>query len=158
MEYNVDYFIKKFEEIPENQWSVGDFRTIIKNGLGNIKSTTWCAQGHCMPKEHYDTIINMIKDHGLLQVSKSYSEWSSLINIFGRYMVYPEYDKKWKIVDTRKSLIVAMINNGNDKNYLQPTAKQRILKALYDMKAGTYPYKEKITEEVKIIKEELILN
>ena len=35
--YNVDYFIKKFEKIPENRWCTGVF----------INGNKRCALGHC---------------------------------------------------------------------------------------------------------------
>lgn len=37
-QYNVDYFIKKFEEIPEEKWIAGSF-----SGMNG----THCALGHC---------------------------------------------------------------------------------------------------------------
>lgn len=37
--YNVDYFIDKFEKIPENKWCAHDY----SNGEG----TKFCAAGHC---------------------------------------------------------------------------------------------------------------
>lgn len=45
MEYTVDYFIKKFEAIPDNRWCVGE----LMNKAGQC-----CAYGHCGMRE-YDT-------------------------------------------------------------------------------------------------------
>lgn len=40
MDYSVDYFINKFENIPEDKWWTGSFR--------NDKDTKQCAYGHCL--------------------------------------------------------------------------------------------------------------
>jgi hypothetical protein len=37
--YTVDYFIKKFQAIPEENWLVGDYQ--------NEDKTKFCALGHC---------------------------------------------------------------------------------------------------------------
>jgi hypothetical protein len=39
--YNLDYFIRKFEAIPEDQWCTGDFVKVV-NGKEQR-----CAFGHC---------------------------------------------------------------------------------------------------------------
>lgn len=39
MNYDVDYFIKKFEAIPEDNWCVGDYKKYAKE--------QYCAYGHC---------------------------------------------------------------------------------------------------------------
>ena len=38
MKYNADYFIKKFESIPESKWAIGSFKR---------KYGQCCALGHC---------------------------------------------------------------------------------------------------------------
>ena len=87
--YDIDYFIKKFEAIPEENWICGIYG----------KGYAHCTVGHC-----YD--------------GRSYIEnpqVEPLFSIFGKYPF--------------------AINDGYDKNYQQPTPKQRILAALYDKKA-----------------------
>lgn len=99
--YNVDYFLKKFEAIPEDKWTTG----IQQNKFGQR-----CALGHCRPL-HDSKIGN---EHLTLEAK-------ALKNLFIDSINGPE-------------LAVVMINNGNNKQYQQPTPKQRILAALYDIK------------------------
>ena len=42
MKYDVDYFINKFEAIPEEQWCTGAFSLCDEN-----ENTQHCALGHC---------------------------------------------------------------------------------------------------------------
>lgn len=42
---------------------------------------------------------------------------------------------------------IAIINDGHDPNYQQPTAKQRVLAALYDIKKSQYPELSTVTVE-----------
>ncbi len=90
MEYNVDYFIAKFESIPEEKWCVD--RVTNKEGQH-------CAFGHCSA----DKGANCIEGEKLYRLTT------------------PEF-------------LVADVNDGRDKKYQQPTPKQRILAALYDIK------------------------
>ena len=86
--YNVDYFIKKFEAIPESKWCTQK----IDNGNGQY----W-ALGHC----------------------DGWGEFDSLSELLGGK--------------------AALTNNGNNPIYQQPTPKQRILAALYDIKKLQQP-------------------
>jgi len=66
MEYTVDYFIKKFEAIPENKWFIGGYEDGYKK----------CALGHCR------NVFN------LSQNEKTYghmygAEFKSIIDVFG---------------------------------------------------------------------------
>lgn len=95
-EYNVDYFIKKFEAIPEEKWTI----LVLIDNAGRS-----CALGHC----------------GVLPTNSGpyyNTEGYSLRDLLEKHDVY-----------------VMAVNDGNDKNYQQPTPKQRILAALYDIKA-----------------------
>ncbi len=105
MEYNVDYFIKKFEEIPEEKWTTH----VQQNDRGQR-----CAVGHCAPS---NATCNMLGSNGGAVVE----EGRALINIIG-------------ILRPNSSNKVAPINNGDDERYNQPTPKQRILAALYNIK------------------------
>lgn len=101
--YTVDYFINKFEAIPEEQWCVGT--TEDDNGRH-------CAWGHIVrPKCRIADYLNesralmiLLRDAGLDDCGDPSS-----------------------------------INNGWHDSYRQPTPKQRILAALYDIKAMQEP-------------------
>lgn len=165
IKYDVNYFIKKFEAIPEEEWCIDKFSNketyavkTKKKLLGFIPYTsteyktrnTFCAQGHCLIEQNIiDYICSKRKKFSVFEIGNSYPEWLALINLFGTTTVKDD-----------KYLTVAMINNGEDVRYQQPTAKQRILKALYDLKE-----KEQKAQVVKnpaikniVKKEELILN
>lgn len=93
MQYDVDYFIRKFEAIPEEMWC-----THLRYGGGG----THCALGH-------------------IEASSTNS---------GK----EEFEFKMLMQGNQTSLTVVRINNGDDGRYQQPTPKQRILAALYDIK------------------------
>lgn len=109
--YNVDYFIKKFENIPGDKWHVGTY----KNG------DRMCAQGHCISWQNDGS--------GLGNNTDEVRQLRFLLPNVGH------------------------INNGNDFDYQQPTPKQRILQALYDIKAKQQPAepKEKIIYRTVVI-------
>ncbi len=105
--YTVDYFIDKFEKIPEKDWTIG----IQQNGYGQR-----CAFGHCMPIE--------LKINGNMSCTgfgDDTEEGIALIRVFR-----PIKSQDWTSV--------ALVNNGEHLLYRQPTPKQRILAALYDIK------------------------
>jgi len=98
MNYDVDYFIRKFEAIPEDKWcDDGSFR---KDGKA-------CAYGHC-------------KGDGAAS-----PEGSALGNIWDAFSPHYDYDGG-----------IAYINDGKNDKYQQPTPKQRVLAALYDVKGS----------------------
>lgn len=104
--YNIDYFIKKFEAIPEQNWCIKAVR----------KDHQCCVMGHCLQKGEFTS-----------------EELLSLGKVFG-------------------SLSLAMnINNGDSSNYKQSTPKQRILAALYDLKAKETSIVEEKKEVVKTV-------
>lgn len=105
MKYNVDYFIKKFEAIPEEKWCIDD---------QNDDYGRHCAYGHCAHTSRQEE--NAFHDFDL-EKSK---------NIFLTPTVCKKMQKT-KLAD---------INNGYYREYQQPTPKQRILAALYDIKAN----------------------
>lgn len=94
MNYDVNYFIKKFEAIPEDEWCVGHF-------INPDNQKQRCVIGHCGGSEKCTTIEEM-----------------SLSKLLGRGETFD-------------------INDDNNPNYHQPTPKQRILAALYDIKNKT---------------------
>ena len=158
-DYTIDYFIKKFEAIPEQDWCIDEYsKTKIEiknaqktflgmkyNGTVKVPKTNFCAQGHCMGGiDNIRFISGQKKKFSIFDIAKSYPELNALINLFGQ-----------RREEGKNMVVVALINNGEDKDYQQPTAKQRVLKALYDLKEKETP-KDAIKE--LSTPKELILN
>lgn len=59
-----------------------------------------------------------------------------------------EADALWSIVMENTKLSTHKINDGDCRQYQQPTPKQRILAALYDIKAKQQPIYKDATEEL----------
>ena len=106
--YNVDYFIKKFEAIPEENWTVGVYEDGDK----------CCAMGHCGIRDDFS-------------VPDTYESRELFRLIFSNYSCH-----------------VTNINDGEIEGYQQPTPKQRILAALYDIKKLEQPQYDNITKEI----------
>lgn len=102
MKMNAQYFIDKFEAIPEEKWT--EFVQIDNHGKR-------CALGHFLPSEYRNT-----KDwiNGGYNCGAQTVEGKALTKIFG------------------DAYTIASINNGQYPRYNQPTPKQRILAALRD--------------------------
>lgn len=100
--YTIDFFINKFEVIPEEMWCVDE----LQNERGQR-----CAIGHCEAQSLVD-----------------YTESNTLIRL-----------SKYRI---------ASVNNGIERDYQQPTPKQRVLAFLYNIKAD-----QAVKEAKKIIGE-----
>jgi hypothetical protein len=83
-----------------------------------------CAQGHCGVGRH--DLSNLRSIPG--------TEAYALVELFG-------------VIDD--GYRIAFINNGDDPNYQQPTPKQRVLAALYDLKRQ----EQLVTEAQEIINE-----
>ncbi len=108
--YNVDYFINKFEAIPESKWCINT----RADGLGNR-----CALGWCYPNDAEAKASEMGSYGG-----NESPEDRALVRLF-KVLPYP-----W----------VGGTNNGmGECPYKQETPKQRILSALYDIKAKQQP-------------------
>lgn len=105
MNYDIDYFIKKFEAIPEEKW-ITDLQL---DQDGNS-----CALGWCMTEE--DRVHS-------LQNWSYVAHWSGHETEEGKVL--------WENILPRA---VTLINNGQDTRYQQATPKQRILAALQDAK------------------------
>jgi hypothetical protein len=115
MEYTVDYFIEKFEAIPESMWA---------NGIGGYFSdanSPKCALGHL--NNNNDKSMSY---HGMCKEARS------LCNLFSKAVV--EIDFNSDCVPGSERLVWG-VNDGYGRGYKQPTPKQRILAALYDIKA-----------------------
>lgn len=120
MEYTVDYFIKKFEAIPEDSFYQGEYA----NPYDNTKK---CALGHCGRGNFHPT-----------------AESESL------EMLIRAYSYKTDIIAT-----VSLINDGSIKEFQQPTPKQRILAALYDIRDKELS-EANLKEASKIVSEEIV--
>ena len=79
-QYTVDYFIEKFEKIPDEKWVVGDFGF---NG-------THCAFGHC----------------GMVNANECTSESKALMSIFGNVSIVRTNDGSIGIGNTPKERIL----------------------------------------------------
>lgn len=116
--YDVNYFIAKFEAIPEKE-------------IG-YSQDTGCAYGQCSP--------NRMRGH-LTQ------EGIALTNLMQSIKgLTPIINATWTPYESTP----ARINNGDVAQYQQPTPKQRILAALYDIKAMQQP-KEKVVYKTVVI-------
>lgn len=124
MIYDVDYFIKKFEAIPEGMWICGDF----SDGNGRH-----CAQGFCgMNNKNAATVWNADSSS---EVPLHLREAYYLINLFDTYIGDP----------------VAAVNNGYAYQYPQTSAKQRMLAALYDIKKLQEGQEGKVKEIIRYV-------
>lgn len=123
MQYTVDYFIQKFEAIPEGEWCTREF----------ISGNKRCARGHCYISlkthteiRHYSETSHPIaaEDSALLKLFNSIGESAATVNN-GDYF-------------------------GDDGKYNQPTPKQRILAALYDIKKMQEPKVKEVIRYVSV--------
>lgn len=128
--YTVDYFINKFEAIPEDNWLIREFM----DDKGSC-----CVMGHC----DY-TYNNGLTERGCLEELFKQGLHAYVPNSFNS-CYYVEQ----------------AINNGDHPDYKQPTPKQRILSALYDIKKmqereegktkPTNPYEKDLTKELAVL-------
>lgn len=111
--YNVDYFIKKFEAIPEERWCTTFFN------LGDRS----CANGHCGVM-------------GTTMSQNSTDESRALQSVLSALFLTLKtaYEKYIITTPVLHSEEAARINDGIVAEYQQKTPKQRILAALYDIK------------------------
>lgn len=124
MNYTVDYFIEKFEKVIEPIWCVG-----LQNHPDGIRH---CAIGLCKYGEQkaLGKVMNALPVVTISTVS-SYNPYLAGEKVFGI----------WR---------VPAINNGECLEYQQPTPKQRILAALYDIKKAQEPKPEVKTVYVTV--------
>lgn len=127
--YTVDFFINKFSAIPEERWTTRKYISII----GSVEKR--CAQGLCIQHGRFDDLP--FKE---VATNTVYEEWKSLIELFGGVATIYRFDNH----------IVAGINNGEDYRYQQPTPKQRIMAALYDLKKLEQPEPKVIVKYVSV--------
>lgn len=107
MNYDLNYFIGKFENIPEHLWTTGTLE-----GTGNRH----CCLGHCgmtmttKATEEADALAELVDKHLKLTILRKKGDCD-----FAFYTIFP-------------------INDNQNSDYKQRTPKQRILAALYDIK------------------------
>lgn len=130
-EFTVDYFIQKFEAIPESKWVSS---ILFDNGRS-------CANGHCGVR-HWKQNDSMRNDHYF----KTTKESMALVPIFKHL----KCDRNTDHVEYYSD-IAATINNGSDKRYQQSTPKQRILAALHDIKKLQQQTHTDITKELAVL-------
>lgn len=130
MTYSVDYFIEKFEAIPEDKWCVGSLHS---NGRS-------CALGHCGM-----TADPEVEPFGIMFFNWS-DEGMALTKLLDKLGLKP-----WEINDYMPFMKDAY-------RYIQKTPKQRILAALNDVKkmqdgqpAETPKPIEKPTEKIRYV-------
>lgn len=103
--YDVDYFLRKFEAIPDEKWATG---SMGHDGKG-------CALFHC------DGVYGQWDQHS--------TETKALMRLFGATEGDNDAEKfVYQINDNGRPV-------GENKVYQQPTPKARILAALADIKA-----------------------
>jgi hypothetical protein len=107
--YTVDYFIQKFEAIPADRWRTH----MLQDECGRK-----CANGLC----------------GVTAEMTATSESLALKDIFSVLKLTRTSGCKMDADFADYSVKVEYINDGIVNEYQQPTPKQRILAALYDIK------------------------
>lgn len=151
--YDVNYFLAKFEAIPERKWTTG---VLVKARKLFIVSEKCCAQGFCLNDEQKNIAL---KNKGLILSKKENPEIYHLKKLFWNFL---------RTEERTESEVVYKINNGGHPNYQQPTPKQRILAALRDIKAMQEPKKPEPVVIYKVVevdskvkdltKQQMILN
>jgi hypothetical protein len=115
--FDVDFFINFFEPIPEENWCTGRFIS---------DAGACCANGHIgVTMDNQERAIL-----GQIEIAKQLQILLSPINLTTWCMGFEIMDEGFY------SVKAAGINNGKAQEYQQPTPKQRILAALYDIKAN----------------------
>lgn len=122
-QFTVDYFINKFEAIPEDKW--------LTNSQGEIEAQgelPHCAIGWCKNENGLYGNSRADKNTSKYAFTAFSAEASALEELFHQHGIKSRWDVRngWNIAD---------VNNGDHPRYKQPTPKQRILAALQDIKA-----------------------
>lgn len=125
MVYDVDYFINKFEGIPENKWTTGN--------MGIMGQTLKCALGFCGIKKDYYPETKQSR---------------ALSKLFGGKVISQGYYDVSNVYYVNDG-----IPSGLGIKYLNINSpKQRILAALYDIKKMQQPeYKDATRELIESI-------
>lgn len=108
--FDVNHFIKKFEAIPEDDWTTGEF--VSPEGKR-------CALGHC----------GTTSFTGNIEVGRVITEEGKALNQLIVQLGALEFMPYAGPVGA-----VPIINDNQSQRYPQPTPKQRVLAALYDVR------------------------
>jgi hypothetical protein len=129
MNQQLEYFIKKFNEIPDEKWMINQFYREKRQSLKllgltipllKLNKTRCCAQGHCVEK-------------GKLR------EFASDIAFYGYHkgvLRYPEVFELYRITQSPEDgdkITIGLVNNGDHPKYNQPTPKARVIAYLNDL-------------------------
>lgn len=125
MNYDLNYFLKKFAAIPDHKWTTGTFQFEGQK----------CAMGHCLPDDYIEKINNAGVVYELHRTTPKclYKPTAEECKT-----VLKELYELAKLIDPQSpnngTEQIILINNGYHPNYKQKTPKARILAALHDVK------------------------
>lgn len=115
--FNIEFFIAFFKSIPESKFITNNFK------CGDSR----CFVGFTLPEKTIYKIRNKTSLTGEYTPTDEERETEFRMT----YALAKLFDSK----SPRKGIdICYKINNGDDRRYLQPTVKGRIMAALYDLK------------------------
>lgn len=126
MIYDVDYFINKFEAIPDDKWCTGQLTSGRVDPITQEESILHCAFGHCGLKlEQFASLDTIAQNKEAIALQKLFTPYDQMnsgnnISLSG----------------------VVLVNDGiptvrYDYNKLGTDPKSRILAALHLIKNGT---------------------
>lgn len=142
--YTVDYFIDKFEKIPEEKFT--------KNVFHDSWTGAKCFVGHCLNPGAMK-VIDRLRERVYFNIQPNLTKEESDMPCMQEVKALHKVCKSLMNTDSISETLFN-INNGNDPRYQQTTIKQRILAALYDIKAMQEP-KEKVVYKTVYIAEKL---
>lgn len=119
---DTQYFIDKFEAIPEEKWCIGSLCNIVGQS---------CANGHCGVR----MLDNCIDDYPVEYFGVT-TEGLALQMLFSKLDItcaYPHISYDFTHESLGYSIKAAIVNNKHALGYKQETPKQRILAALRDI-------------------------
>jgi len=141
---DVQYFINKFEAIPEEKWCIDFFED---------ENDRHCVNGHCGVNAYAMRIVGIIFSIDIESTEESEALYKVLLPLNVTLMRNISPGKYGRIVNDRQySTTGAIINNGDCLEYQQDTPKQRILAALRDIQS--LEQEEKAIQQTKQILEE----
>lgn len=148
MNYSLQYFINKFEAIPDELWVEDVYHSPIevpKTLFGvpiPFTSKTLdrrCAQGHCVNNIDAFLVERTVVDY---QSSlRNYRELKAL------------YDLTQDPEDGEQ-VTIALVNNGQHSDYTQISPKERVISYLYDLLAKEYAFKYPEEYQYVMLKED----
>lgn len=109
MKMDVNYFIKKFEAIPEESW--------YKGATSNYDGTRHCAHGHCG-----------------VSTKQMFTQESEVLSLLMLALPERKQCSQHTGYPPQKLYLAANINDGLVAEYPQDTPKKRVLAALYDVR------------------------